>query len=201
MNTRQVGESRLDQDYYKDWHLGHTPHEAMTTEFEWAVLRFEQAFQRFILQVGSMSGLGHLTYQELISLHVIRMQDRPKTATVIARQLNMDGITNLQYSLRKLIKYKLLTKIKGGNSKIYTYAVTPAGVAMLEEYTRIRRNVLTDQTMNIEQIDKRLIETAKLISMLTGVYDEAGRVSATYSTYSKLNLVPESPKKSKSEGK
>lgn len=72
---------------------------------------------------------------------------------------------------------------------------------MLEEYTRIRRNVLTDQTMNIEQIDKRLIETAKLISMLTGVYDEAGRVSATYSTYSKLNLITESPKKSKSEGK
>ncbi|MCX7177723.1 MAG: winged helix DNA-binding protein, partial [Proteobacteria bacterium] len=148
----------MDQDYYKDGHLGHTPHEAMTTEFEWGVLRFEQAFQRFILQVASMCGLGHLTYQELVALHVIRMQDRPKTAAVIARQLNMDGVTNLQYSLRKLIKYKLLTKIKGGNSKIYTYAVTPAGVAMLEEYTNIRRDVLTDQTMNIEQIDKRLIE-------------------------------------------
>lgn len=171
----------MDQGYYKGWHLGGTHHEAMTTEFEWAVLRFEQAFQRFCLQVGSMCGLGDLSYPELVLLHVIRMQDRPKTAAVIARQLNMDGITNVQYSLRKLLKYKLVIKVKGSNNKIHTYDVTKAGVSMLSEYARIRQDILTEQTKNIENIDKKLYEAAKLISMLTGTYDEASRISATYS--------------------
>lgn len=171
----------MDQDYYKGWHLGHTRHEAMTTEFEWAILRFEQAFQRFIMQVASMCGMGELTYSELVLLHVIRMQDRPKTAAIIARQLNMDGITIVQYSLRKLMKYKLVNKIKGANSKMFTYDVTKTGAAMLDEYAHIRRILLTDQTKNIEDIDRKLYETAKLISMLTGTYDEASRISATYS--------------------
>lgn len=184
LSHEHTGATELDQGYYKGWHLGGTHHEAMTTEFEWAILRFEQAFQRFCLQVGSICGLGALSYAELVLLHVIRMQDQPKTAAVIARQLNMDGITNVQYSLRKLLKYKVIVKIKGGNSKICTYDVTKSGAAMLDEYTRIRQDILTDQTKNIENIDKKLYETAKLISMLTGTYDEASRISATYSRIS-----------------
>lgn len=174
------GENELDQGYYKGWHLGGTHHDAMTTEFEWAILRFEQAFQRFLLQIAGMSGLGDLSYAELVLLHVIRMQESPKTAAVLARQLNIDGVTNVQYSLRKLLKYELIDKIQGGNSKICTYDVTPKAGAMLDEYTRIRREMLTDQTKNIENIDKKLVETSKLLSMLTGTYDEASRISATY---------------------
>lgn len=180
LEPTSTGENELDQSYYKGWHLGGTHHDAMTTEFEWAMLRFEQAFQRFMLQVGSMCGLGELSSAELVLLHVIRMQDGPKTAAVLARQLNMDGITNVQYSLRKLLNFGLVDKIKGGNSKIWTYAVTARAAAMLNDYTRIRREMLTDQTKNIESIDKKLYETAKLISMLTGTYDEASRISATY---------------------
>ena len=176
-----VGAAILDQGIYKGWHLGNTRHEAMTTELEWAMIRFEQAFQRFIMQLGSMCGLADLSYAELVLLHVIRMQESPKTAAILARQLNMDGVTNIQYSLRKLLKLKLVNKIKGANSKIYTYDVTKTSSAMLDKYAQIRRDMLTDQTQHIEHIDKKLIETAKLISMLTGIYDEASRISGTYS--------------------
>lgn len=180
LNPVQTGENDLDQSYYKGWHLGGTHHDAMTTEFEWAVLRFEQAFLRFMLQAASMCGLGELSSAELVLLHVIRMQDGPKTAAVLARQLNMDGITNVQYSLRKLLNFGLVDKIKGANSKIWMYAATERAAGMLDEYTRIRREMLTDQTKNIENIDKKLYDTAKLISLLTGTYDEASRISATY---------------------
>jgi predicted MarR family transcription regulator len=175
-----TGEDAVDQSYYKGWHLGGTHHDAMTTEFEWAMLRFEQAFQRFMLQIASMCGLGELSSAELVLLHVIRMQDGPKTAAVLARQLNIDGVTNVQYSLRKLLNSGFVDKIKGGNSKIWMYAVTERAAAMLDEYTRIRREMLTDQTKNFEHIDKKLYEAAKLISLLTGTYDEASRISATY---------------------
>lgn len=174
----------LDPAVYRGWHLGHTHHEAMTTEFEWAVLRFQQAFERSCLQVGNISGLVELSFQELILLHVIGMQERPKTAASIARQLNSDAINNIQYSLRKLSKYKLITKIKEGAGKIYTYDVTKKGRTLVNEYAKIRQLVLTEQTKSIEEIDRKLYEAAKLISLLTGLYDEASRISATYSSVS-----------------
>lgn len=173
--------SQLDPAVYRGWHLGGSHHEAMTTEFEWSILRFQQAFERFCLQVGNISGLVELSFQELILLHVIGMQERPKTAALIARQLNSDAINNIQYSLRKLLNYKLIVKIKEGTGKIYTYDVTKKGRALVNEYAQIRQLVLTEQTKTIEEIDRKLYEASKLISLLTGLYDEASRISATYS--------------------
>ena len=53
------------------WHLGTTHHEAVTTEFEWSILRFFQAFERYCLRIAHISGLADLSFSELILLHVI----------------------------------------------------------------------------------------------------------------------------------
>ena len=37
-----------------------------------------------------------------------------------------------------------------------------------------------DQSKNIDRVDEKLDETNKLISIMTGLYDEAGRITATY---------------------
>ena len=170
-----------DINLYKSWHLARTEHDAYTTEFEWALLRFHEAFQRFCLQVGSTSGLSNLTYHELIILHVIRMQDRPKPVTIIARVLNRDDIPNIQYSLRKLVNLELIEKVKEPHGKIHTYAMTPEGKKKVDRYAELRETLLTTQTSSIDRVDEKLMESAKLISLLTGIYDEAGRISATYS--------------------
>jgi predicted MarR family transcription regulator len=162
------------------WHLGNTPHDAVTTEYEWAILRFNEAFQRYCMQVAHVSGLGSLSYPELILLHVIGMQERPATAGLLARQLNTDTISNIQYSLRKLMGYKLVTKIQEGGGKVYTYDVTSKGRQLVNLYARVRQKVLTEQTASIENVDAKLAETARLVSVLTGLYDEAARISATY---------------------
>eukprot|EP01155_Anaeramoeba_flamelloides_P019247 Anaeramoba_flamelloidesa573476_23.p1 GENE.a573476_23~~a573476_23.p1 ORF type:complete len:187 (+),score=29.80 a573476_23:225-785(+) len=170
-----------DTTLYRNWHLAATEHDVATTEFEWALLRFHEAFQRFCLQLGSTCGLGSLTYQELIILHVIRMQDRPKPVTIIARLLNRDDIPNIQYSLRKLVSQELITKIKEPQGKIYTYAMTDDGKSKVDKYATLRATLLTEQTASIDKIDEKLVVAARLISLLTGIYDEAGRISATYS--------------------
>lgn len=168
----------------REWHLGHTRHDAVTTELEWSVMRFCEAFIRNCMQVAHVSGLGDLSFPELFLLHVIGLQDRPATVALLARQMNTDSISNLQYSLRKLIGYKLVTKIKQGNSKVYTYDVTKKGDRLVDLYARVRQMVLTEQTTSIENVDGKMLEAAKLLSMLTGIYDEAARKCATY------NLVP-----------
>lgn len=182
----------MDLNYYQGFRSG-THHEAVTTEFEWALMRFHKSFERFCLQVASMSGLGFISFSELVLLHVIRMQETPKTAAILARQMNVDGITNVQYSLRKLLKYKLVVKRTGENSKVQTYEVTEKGNGLLREWGRVRRDLLTDRTKNIEGIDARLTDAAAFVSMLTGVYDEASRISASYRPTRAREAAPEAP--------
>jgi len=81
------------------WHLAKSPHDAYSTGYEWSILRFQQAFKRWITQLAEISGLSELSYIEIVIIHVIRMQDRPKSAAAIARQLNRDDIPNIQYCL------------------------------------------------------------------------------------------------------
>ena len=171
-----------DMSLYRSWHLARTEQDAITTEFEWVMLRFNEAFERFCLQLGSTVGLGSLSYQELIILNVIRMQDRPKPVTIIARLLNRDDIPNIQYSLRKLAGLELIVKEKEPQGKNFNYAMTDVGRQKLNLYAELRGRLLTDQTSSIDKVDEKLQQTARLISMLTGIYDEAGRISATYSS-------------------
>jgi predicted MarR family transcription regulator len=153
---------------------------ATTIEFEWAVKRFRNSYERFSLHVASRCGFGHLSFAEVVLVHLIRMQDRPQTAALLARQLNVDGISNVQYSLRKLTKYRLIAKKTAGNGKLQTYGTTEQGDAFMNEYGRIRRSLLTDRTKNIEGIDARLAESTALLRMLIGIYDETGRAAATF---------------------
>lgn len=174
-------ENEFEEAHYRAWHLAHSPHEAITTDFEWGIMRFHQAWERWVSQLGAVTGMGDLSYIEIVVLHVIRMQDRPKTAANIARQLNRDDIPNIQYCLRKLVKVGLCRKVKEATSKTYAFETTEKGKKLTDNYAVLRRNILTEQTKNIDRVDEKLKEATRLISLLTGLYDEGGRISTTYS--------------------
>ncbi|MBT7950921.1 MAG: winged helix DNA-binding protein [Gammaproteobacteria bacterium] len=183
-NKKQESEQeQLDEAHYRAWHLARSPHEAISTEYEWSVLRFQQAFERWITQLADITGLAELSYIEIIIMHVIRMQDRPKTAASIARQLNRDDIPNIQYCLRKLVKMDLCQKITESGNKTTAFEVTEKGKQMTDRYAEVRRQILTEQTKNIDRVDEKLREATQMISLLTGLYDEAGRITASYSPF------------------
>jgi predicted MarR family transcription regulator len=181
MATKKENREQFEEAHYRAWHLARSPHEAISTDFEWSILRFQQAFERWITQLADITGLAELSYIEIIVIHVIRMQDRPKTAASIARQLNRDDIPNIQYCLRKLVKMGLCQKITESGSKITAYEVTEKGKQLTNSYAEVRREILTEQTKNIDRVDEKLREATKVISLLTGLYDEAGRITASYS--------------------
>jgi predicted MarR family transcription regulator len=168
---------------HRNWDMGLTPHDVMQTEFEWATIRFQQAFERYCMQIAHISGLGELSFPELILLHVMGLQDGPITSGLLARQINAEGVANIQYSLRKLESYQLVakTRVTGGNTQ--AYELTEKAGNLIKKYAHFRQRALTDQTKVIDAIDRRLAESTQLISMLTGIYDEAMRVSATYNSH------------------
>tara|TARA_X000001036_G_scaffold193817_1_gene182769 strand:+ start:2143 stop:2706 length:564 start_codon:yes stop_codon:yes gene_type:complete len=181
MNVTKEDRTHIDEAHYRYWHLGGSVHEGKLTDLEWCVLRFQQAFGRWAVQLGQITGMENLSYIEIELLNVIRMQDRPKTAASIARQLNRDDIPNIQYVLRKLVKEGLCKKVTNSGTKSVDFTVTKQGKKLTDNYAKVRRQILTEQTKNIDRIDEKLVEATGLLSMLTGLYDEVGRITSSYS--------------------
>jgi predicted MarR family transcription regulator len=175
-------EKRMESKFYQNWHLAKTDSEYRVTEFEWSIIRFYEAFSRWVTTTGSVLTDADIKFSEHLILHVIRMQNRPKSSATIARMINRDDIPNIQYSLRKLESAKLIRKTKEKAGKIFSYSVTEAGKRMTDEYADIRSDLLLKAIGTISNIDERITEMTQLLSVLTGIYEEMARSAATFST-------------------
>ena len=83
-------------------HLAKSASELSITDVEWAFLRINESFARWLHSVMSAVSSTGLAHQEQLILHVVRMQNQPRGAAQIAQTLNRTDINNIQYSLKKL---------------------------------------------------------------------------------------------------
>ncbi|EEA03685.1 putative transcriptional regulator [Burkholderia sp. H160] len=171
----------MESKFYRGWHLAKTDMEFKATEFEWSLIRFYEAFSRFVLTTGMITIAADvdIKYQEHVILHVIRMQDRPKNSATIARLMNRDDIPNIQYSLRKLEAAGLIEKQRDGNGKTSSYLASELGMKLTDEYHKIRQEILVKRLEEISEVEEKFEKTARFMSLLTGIYEEAARASAT----------------------
>lgn len=169
----------MEPKYYRGWHLAKSDFEYKVTSFEWSIMRFSESFSRFVSETGSIILNSDLKLTEHIILHVIRMQDRPKNSATIARLMNRDDIPNIQYSLRKLESVGLVQKIREGKGNQFTYSVTELGEKVTDEYHDIKAQILINRLMEIQNAPEKLESLTNFLSILTGVYEEAARDSAT----------------------
>jgi predicted MarR family transcription regulator len=133
----------MESRYYRHWHLAKDETELNITELEYSAIRFQEAFARWIVTIGELTGSSGLKYGEHVMLHVIRMQDRPKSTATIARLINRDDMPNIQYSLRKLESEGLVRKKKEKGTKNFVYEITARGTQITDEYAKIRSEMLT----------------------------------------------------------
>lgn len=178
--SKALGE-RMEPKYYRSWHLANSDTETLVTEFEWSMIRLYEAFSRWVSTTGSLLVDEELRFTEHLILHVIRMHDRPKNSIMIARMTNRDDVPNLQYSLRKLESAGLISKSKDKSGKTFSYTVTERGKKMTDNYANIRSDLLIKAISTISNIDERMAGMTNLLSVLTGIYEEMARSSATYS--------------------
>lgn len=160
------------------WHLANTDLECKMTDFELQLWRVFFGFLRWQQECERSINHTNLTGHDLSVLHIIRMKDRPKSIPDIARFLNRDDIFNIQYSVRKLIKLKLIKKVKLPNSKTIAYCTTPEGIQNTNNMANARHELLTKvfkkaEKMNLESITQSLVK-------LKYIYDEAEQEAASY---------------------
>lgn len=161
------------------WHLAEGPVEVDTTELEFALMRTFEGFGRWQSEcLASVCDLA-ATGPENALLHIIRMNDRPKTIKDLARLTNRDDVPNIQYSLRKLIGAGLILRKGAGRSGV-TYEVTEEGRRVTDDYGAVRRRLLIQAIAGVPGFSDRLAEATRTLNLLSGIYEEISRVAATH---------------------
>ena len=161
------------------WHLAESAIEVDTTELEFALMRTFEGFGRWQSEcLASVCDLA-ATGPENALLHIIHMNDRPKTIKDLARLTNRDDVPNIQYSLRKLIGAGLVLRKGAGRSGV-TYLVTDEGRRVTDDYGALRRRLLLQAVANVPGFSDRLAEATRTLNLLTGIYEEISRVAATH---------------------
>lgn len=172
------------EGFDKHWHLSASEHEVALTEIEFAIFRTYAAFTRWMDDLTACcqdeaeppcSGI------DFSLLNVIRMHDRPKGISEIGRLLNRDDQSNLQYSMRKLARHGFIEKVGAkGNKKGATYRNTDKGIEATNRYTKFRRELLIPLTHSISDSEQRMGEVTNMLTLMSGIYDQAACLAATH---------------------
>jgi predicted MarR family transcription regulator len=138
----------------KHWHLAENEHEVLVADLELAVMRISAALDRW--------------QKDCISCE-------------IARLMNRDDISNLQYSLRKLLNGGLIERSgKKDSKRNASYIVTTKGRQITDKFAHVRKEILLSLTGSIKDLDKDLTVTCKALNLVSGLYDHAAAVAATH---------------------
>lgn len=161
------------------WHLGKTDEELATADFEYALLRCIESFNAW-QQECLVAAAGHkMSATDNVVLHITRMNERPKTVTELARLMNRDDLSNIKYSIRKLLDAGLIEKVtESGRRKGTRYRTTADGNALTERFAELRRQQLIPGIGSLAGIRERLQATAGTLNLVGGIYEQAARVIA-----------------------
>jgi predicted MarR family transcription regulator len=160
-------------------HLASSPEEFSVTQFEQGLLCAAEAFYRFYGALLGRDGLRHkLAGQDNVILQQIMAASRPLSVADIARFANRDDIANIQYSLKKLLRAKLIAKSNPSSARETTYAATELARQLTRNFVALRRSLFTNSVAEVVDFHEQLASGAKLLNTITSLYDQGTRVLA-----------------------
>lgn len=154
-----------------------SPRSAEMSEFEFGLIVAGNAFHRWIVHCMSAAGLKDLTPLDVLVLHHVTHRARDKRLADICFIMNVEDTHLVNYSLKKLQNLGVVASRKNG--KEVTYAATEEGQRYVQRYREIREACLINALKADEGLNRDIGELARLLRVLSGVYDQAARSAAS----------------------
>ncbi len=154
-----------------------SPHSAEMSEFEFGLIVAGNAFHRWVVHCMAAAGLKDLTPLDVLVLHHVTHRARDKRLADICFIMNIEDTHLINYALKKLQGLGVVASRKNG--KDVTYSSTDAGFEMVQRYREIRESCLINALKADEGLNRDIGELARLLRMLSGVYDQAARSAAS----------------------
>ena len=150
---------------------------AEMSEFEFGLIVAGNAFHRWVVHCMAAAGLRDLTPLDVVVLHHVTHRARDKRLADICFIMNVEDTHVVNYSLKKLQALGVVQASKSG--KEVTYAPTQAGHDYVQRYRAIREACLIDALHADADLNRDIGELARLLRMLSGMYDQAARAAAS----------------------
>jgi predicted MarR family transcription regulator len=154
-----------------------SPHSAEMSEFEFGLIVSGNAFHRWVIHCMSAAGLKDLTALDVLVLHHVTHRARNKRLADIAFIMNVEDTHLINYSLKKLQGLGVVESSKNG--KEVTYASTEIGKGYVARYREIRESCLIDALKADDALNHDIGQLARLLRVLSGIYDQAARSAAS----------------------
>jgi len=154
-----------------------SPESAEMSEFEFGLIVAGNAFHRWIVHCMASAGLKDLTPLDVLVLHHVTHRARDKRLADICFIMNVEDTHLINYALKKLQGLGVVVSHKSG--KDVTYAATESGRAAVQRYRDIRESCLIDALQADNGLNKDIGDLARLLRVLSGMYDQAARAAAS----------------------
>ena len=154
-----------------------SPQSAELSEFEFGLIVAGNAFHRWVVHCMTAAGLKDLTPLDVLVLHHVTHRARDKRLADICFIMNVEDTHLINYALKKLQALAVVQSSKSG--KEVTYSATTEGKKMVENYRAIREQCLINALKADDGLNKDIGELARLLRVLSGVYDQAARAAAS----------------------
>lgn len=154
-----------------------SPRSAEMSEFEFGLIVAGNAFHRWVVHCMSAAGLKDLMPLDVLVLHHVTHRARNKRLADICFIMNVEDTHLINYSLKKLQNLGVVASSKSG--KDVTYASTDAGRDYVDRYRAIRESCLINALNADEGLNRDIGELARLLRLLSGIYDQAARSAAS----------------------
>jgi predicted MarR family transcription regulator len=125
----------------------------------------------------SSAGLKDLTPLDVLVLHHVTHRARDKRLADICFIMNVEDTHLINYSLKKLQNLTVVASSKSG--KEVTYAATDLGRSYVARYREIRESCLINALNADDALNRDIGELARLLRLLSGIYDQAARSAAS----------------------
>ena len=152
-------------------------HSAEMSEFEFGLIEAGNAFHRWVVHCMAAAGLKDLTPLDVVVLHHVSHRARDKRLADICFIMNVEDTHLVNYALKKLQGLGVVASQKNG--KEVTYAATEEGRAHVQRYREIRESCLIDALNADDALNRDIGELARLLRVLSGMYDQAARAAAS----------------------
>lgn len=163
----------------RHWHLGNSESELVAADFEYALMRCVESFNAWQQECLAAVAGYKVSATDNVVLHITRMNDRPKSVTELSKLMNRSDLSNLKYSIRKLVDAGLLEKVtEGGKRKGTRYQATEEGVKLTAAYAKLREEQLMPQVAAIAGHEEMLDQATRALNLLGGIYDQVAHVIA-----------------------
>ena len=154
-----------------------SPRSAELSEFEFGLIVAGNSFHRWVVHCMSAAGLKDLMPLDVLVLHHVTHRARNKRLADICFIMNVEDTHLINYSLKKLQNLGVVLSSKSG--KDVTYACTDLGLDYVNRYREVRESCLIDALKANGGMNRDIGELARLLRLLSGIYDQASRSAAS----------------------